>query len=311
MISSSCSRASSTLSESGGFDPLELCELIGAWSQVSLFAAPTMVKRLVEHPAVQRADCDNLRAIVFGGAPMYLADLKTAIARLGFKLAQLYGQGESPMTITGMTRAMIEAAYKAGDDARLRSAGVAQSVVEVRVAGGDDRPVQEGAVGEILCRGDSVMKGYWRNPEATAETLRGGWLHTGDMGSFDAGMYLTLHDRSKDLIITGGANVYPREVEEVLRRHPGANEVSVIGVPDPEWGESVVAYVVAGEGARPNPEELDRLCLDHIARFKRPRHYRFIAALPKSNYGKILKVELRALWAREREARPDPNLKES
>ncbi len=149
--------------------------------------------------------------------------------------------------------------------------------------------------GEILVRGDSVMRGYWRNPEATTAALRGGWLHTGDVGSFDSGGFLTLMDRSKDLIISGGSNIYPREIEEVLLRHPDVAEVSVVGAPDPEWGERVVAFVVGREGGAASHETLDRLCLEHVARFKRPKEYRFVEALPKNNYGKVLKTELRGL----------------
>ena len=139
------------------------------------------------------------------------------------------------------------------------------------------------------------MEGYWDKPEATAETLRGGWLHTGDLGSFDEDGFLTLRDRSKDMIISGGSNIYPREIEEVLLRHPDVVEASVVGRSHPEWGEQVVAFVVARPEAEIANEELDRLCLDHIARFKRPRDYRFVEALPKNNYGKILKTELRRL----------------
>ena len=279
--------------ESGHFDPAEIYELIRRWRHVSMFAAPTMVKRLVEHPAAAHSDTGNLRVIVFGGAPMYVADIKAAIARLGFKLAQLYGQGESPMTITGMTREMIREAFEADDDARLGSAGVPQTVVQVKVVDEHDRARPAGEIGEILVRGDSVMKGYWRNPEATATTLRGGWLHTGDMGVFDEAGFLTLKDRSKDLIISGGSNIYPREVEEVLQRHDGVAEVSVVGAPDSEWGEKVVAFVVPRGADAVSAEALDRLCLDHIARFKRPKEYRFVSRLPKNNYGKILKTELR------------------
>jgi acyl-CoA synthetase (AMP-forming)/AMP-acid ligase II len=186
------------------------------------------------------------------------------------------------MCITGMTRATIEAAHKAGDDAILGSVGTAQTVVEVRTA----------ADGEVLVRGDSVMKGYWRDEEATAKALKEGWLHTGDVGEFDARGYLTLKDRSKDLIISGGSNIYPREVEEVLQRHPGVAEVSVVGAADPEWGESVVAFVVRRDETI-TQEALDALCLDNIARFKRPKRYIFVEALPKNAYGKILKTELR------------------
>lgn len=281
--------------ESGQFDPAEILALLHRWNGLSMFAAPTMVKRLVDAPALRAAPLDALRCIVYGGAPMYVADIKTAIGALGFRLAQLYGQGESPMTITGMTRAMFETAMRDGRDDRLASAGVPQSVVEARVGDADDRPMPMGEVGEILARGEPVMPGYWRNPEASAQTLRNGWLHTGDVGSFDADGYLTLRDRSKDVIISGGSNIYPREVEEVLLRHEAVQEVSVVGAPDAEWGEKVVAFVVCRDGGKAGEGELDRLCLDSIARFKRPKEYRFIDRLPKNNYGKVLKTELRKL----------------
>ncbi len=282
--------------ESTGFDPAEILALIRRWPHLSMFAAPTMVKRLVDHPDAARADVTNLRVIVWGGAPMYVADVHAAIARFGYRFAQLYGQGESPMTITGMTRALLEEAHRAGDDAVLGSAGLAQSVVQVRIGDADDRALPAGESGEILVRGDSVMKGYWRNQEATAAALRGGWLHTGDVGSLDARGFLTHRDRSKDMIISGGSNIYPREIEEVLLGHPGVAECSVIGVPDPEWGESVLAFVVARAGVGVDAAALDALCLANVARFKRPKTYRFVDALPKNAYGKILKTELRA-WA--------------
>jgi long-chain acyl-CoA synthetase len=139
------------------------------------------------------------------------------------------------------------------------------------------------------------MQGYWKNPEATAKALRGGWLHTGDVGAMDAAGFLTLRDRSKDMIISGGSNIYPREIEEVLLRHPAVAECSVVGRPHAEWGEEVVAFVVPRE--KLSGEELDQLCLENIARFKRPREYRFVDALPKNNYGKVLKTELRKLLA--------------
>jgi acyl-CoA synthetase (AMP-forming)/AMP-acid ligase II len=155
----------------------------------------------------------------------------------------------------------------------------------------EDRDLPAGEIGEIVTRSDCVMKGYWKNPDATAKALRGGWLHTGDVGSLDAEGFLTIKDRSKDMIISGGANIYPREIEEVLLRHPAVAECSVVGRPHAEWGEEVVAFVVRKSDVR--TEELDSLCLDNIARFKRPREYRFIEALPKNNYGKVLKTELR------------------
>jgi long-chain acyl-CoA synthetase len=140
-----------------------------------------------------------------------------------------------------------------------------------------------------------VMDGYWQNPEANAETLREGWLHTGDLGSMDDDGLLALRDRSKDMIISGGSNIYPREIEEVLLRHPDVAEASVVGRPHPDWGEEVIAFVVLRPGASVARAELDALCLDHIARFKRPRDYRFAEVLPKNNYGKVLKTELRQL----------------
>ncbi|MFI6450452.1 class I adenylate-forming enzyme family protein [Streptosporangium amethystogenes] len=148
------------------------------------------------------------------------------------------------------------------------------------------------------------MSGYWKDAEATGETLREGWLRTGDVGVLDADGYLTLLDRSKDVIITGGSNVYPREVEEVLQAHPGVAEVSVIGEPDPEWGERVVAFVVSESWASVDGEELDRHCLAHLARFKRPKAYHFLVSLPKNDYGKVLKNTLRRVEP-GRAAHPD------
>jgi long-chain acyl-CoA synthetase len=221
---------------------------------------------------------------------MYVEDALAALDRFGPRLAQIYGQGESPMTITTLSKEDIaDRAHPRWRD-RLGSAGRPYACLEVTVADGDDRPLPAGETGEILCRGEVVMPGYWRNDEATAATMRGGWLHTGDVGAFDAEGYLHLKDRSKDLIISGGSNIYPREVEEVLLTHPAVREVSVIGRADREWGEVVVAYVV-GEAGR---DALDALCLARIARFKRPKDYVFVPALPKNNYGKILKTELRA-----------------
>ncbi len=175
---------------------------------------------------------------------------------------------------------------------RLASVGTPHSVVEVTVRGEDGTVCAPGEVGEICVRGDVVMSGYWNNPEGTAAALRDGWLWTGDLGAFDGDGFLTLKDRSKDLIVSGGSNIYPREVEEVLLAHPGVAEASVVGRPDREWGEVVVAFVVP-RGAAPATAELDRLCLENIARFKRPKEYRFVERLPKNNYGKVVKTELR------------------
>ena len=289
--------AAQVVPESGHFDPAEIYHLIEKLPQVSMFAAPTMVKRLIDHPA--DADTANLRTITYGGGPMYVADAKKAFARLGPKLVQIYGQGESPMTITVLPRGDIADTNHPRYEERLASVGYAQSVCEVRVADENDATLPDGEVGEVLVRGDVIMEGYWNKPDETAAALRGGWLHTGDMGAFDADGYLTLKDRSKDLIISGGSNIYPREIEEVLLRHPDVAEVAVVGRPHAEWGEEVIAFVAPVEGRTVDTAELDRLCLDNIARFKRPKQYRVAASLPKNNYGKIVKRELRGWLEKE------------
>ena len=287
--------------ESGHYDPAETVDLVNRLPGATFFFAPTMVVRLLQSPALDRMNLANLKTIVYGGGPMYVADLLKGLERLGPKFVQIYGQGEAPMTITGLSRAQHMETQHPRYRERLGSAGVARTDVEVRVFDALDRKLPPGEIGEIVCRGDVIMKGYWNNPEATAKTLQGGWLHTGDMGSFDEDGFLTLKDRSKDMIISGGSNIYPREIEEVLLRHPGVLECSVIGRPHPDWGEEVLAYVVAKPESGVSEKSLDRLCLDNIARFKRPKRYRFVDALPKNNYGKVLKTELRE-WAKKEPA---------
>lgn len=268
---------------SGAFDPDEFLDLCEHHPGASAFLAPTMVQRLID---TDRQCPRNLRTIVYGGGPMYVDSLKKALAAFGQVFVQLYGQGEAPMTITGLRRAD----HLSGDDGVLGSVGYARSGVDVAVLRPDGTAADIGEIGEIVCRGDVVMSGYWNNPAATAETLKDGWLHTGDMGSFDARGFLTLRDRSKDVVISGGSNIYPREVEEVLVEHPGVSEAAVVGAPDAEWGEVVVAFVVGAV----EPAELDAHLLQRIARFKRPKRYVFVDALPKNSYGKVLKRELRA-----------------
>jgi long-chain acyl-CoA synthetase len=305
---------------SGGVEPAELFALGRALGPLSTFAAPTIVKRLVDHAEAEGLTPHNCAAafktVVYGGAPMYVADIRRALRVMGPRFVQIYGQGETPMVATALSRAHIADTAHPRYEARLASVGVAQTPVEVCVAGAQGERLRTGeagkvaadvvaevvdeVVGEVLVRGDSVMAGYWRNPEATAQALRDGWLWTGDMGSLDADGFLTLKDRSKDLLISGGSNIYPREVEEVLLTAPGVAEVAVVGAPDPEWGEVVVAFVVPQPAsldgtppAIPTPASLDAHCLQLIARFKRPKRYIFVDALPKNHYGKVLKTELR------------------
>jgi acyl-CoA synthetase (AMP-forming)/AMP-acid ligase II len=280
-----------------GVQSREAVTLIARWPRTTFFFAPTMVNRLVQCSAVKNAELKNLKTIVYGGGPMYLADVRHALEVLGPKLVQIYGQGEAPMTITALPKSTHVPSENPNYLTRLTSVGVARTDVEVRVVNDFDEPLRAGEIGEVVCRGDVVMTGYWRDLQATADTLRGGWLHTGDIGSFDEDGYLTLKDRAHDVIISGGSNIYPREVEEALLAHPGVAEVSVVGRRDPKWGEAVVAFVVAKPDAALTAETLNAACSDRIARFKRPQEYRFVESLPKNNYGKVLKTELRAQLA--------------
>ncbi len=280
---------------SGGFDPAEIFDAARQLGNLHIFAAPTMIKRLVEAARNGGESGEGIKTIVYGGGPMYLADIIEAVDVLGDRFCQIYGQGESPMCITALPRHLVSDRRHPSWQSRLASVGTAQSCVEIRIATEDGEACAVGETGEILVRGAPVMQGYWNNPQATASTLKDGWLWTGDMGVLDEDGFLTLKDRSKDVIISGGTNIYPREVEEALLTHPGVREVSVVGKAEPEWGEVVIAFVCRQDGVRPDAAELDRYCLERIARFKRPKAYHFVDELPKNNYGKVLKTELRKL----------------
>jgi acyl-CoA synthetase (AMP-forming)/AMP-acid ligase II len=274
---------------SGSFDPAEFLDLCEAHANVGAFLAPTMIRRLRVEAERSGRRPKGLRSILYGGGPMYLDEIKKSLATFGPVFQQLYGQGESPMTITALTRADHEGA----DDATLSSVGWTRSGVEVAVVDASGRPLPPGEIGEIVCRGDVVMSGYWNKPEATAAAFLDGWLLTGDMGFMDESGRLTLRDRSKDVIISGGSNIYPREVEDVLLSCPGVAEASVLGARDAEWGEIVVAFVVRDLRSEPVDEAaLNAHCQTHIARFKRPKRYIFVPELPKNSNGKVLKREL-------------------
>ena len=289
--------------ESSGFDADEVLMLARSLRDISMFAAPTMVRRLVDQARTKGSNGDGIRTIVYGGGPMYVADIEEAVAVMGPRFIQIYGQGESPMTITALSRALVADRSHPRWRERLGSVGTAQSCVEVCIGDEDGQRLPAGEPGEVLVRGAPVMLGYWRNPEATTKTIRDGWLWTGDVGSIDDDGFLTLKDRSKDVIISGGTNIYPREVEEALLLHPAIFEVSVVGRPSAKWGEDVVAFVVAKPGANIDIAELDRHCVEHIARFKRPKLYVVEKELPKNNYGKVLKTELRARLVKTADAK--------
>ena len=283
---------------SGGVDPAELFALGEALGPLSTFAAPTIVKRLVDHAEQHGISADTsgrtFKTIVYGGAPMYAADMARALRVMGPRFVQIYGQGETPMVGTALSRRQLADTQRPRWAERMASVGVAQTPVQVRVADAEGRTLPTGEVGEVLIKGDSVMAGYWLDPEASSAAVRDGWLFTGDVGCLDDDGFLTLKDRSKDLIISGGSNIYPREVEEVLLTAPGVADAAVVGAPDAEWGEVVVAFVVAHSAGGVTPETLDAHCLAQMARFKRPKRYVLVDELPKNNYGKVLKTALRA-----------------
>jgi acyl-CoA synthetase (AMP-forming)/AMP-acid ligase II len=285
--------ANQVLPESGGFDPLEINELLVTWPSSGFFFAPTMIVRLLASGAVDGEARANLRTIIYGGGPMYTQDLYQALDVFGPRLIQIYGQGESPMTITYLSKLMHEDKAHPRFTERMSSVGIPRTDVELAVVDENGWLVADNQPGEIIVRGEVVMKGYWENREATAAALKDGWLYTGDVGVIDSDGFLTLKDRTKDMIISGGSNIYPREVEEVLLQHDAVLETSVVGRFHPDWGEEVVAFVVLKPGGKVSKQDLDNFCLENIARFKRPKNYRFLDSLPKNNYGKILKTELR------------------
>jgi long-chain acyl-CoA synthetase len=274
-------------------DPMLVRRALRAFAPLSFFAVPTIVRRLARADVLDPPSIAGIHRIFFGGAPMYVEDLKQALGVFGReRLWHLYGQGESPNTLTHLPPRLFGDPSDADYEERLGSVGIARSGVSLRILRQDGAEAAAGEIGEVVAQGDMLMGGYWNNPEATAQTLRNGWLHTGDLGRLDARGFLTLVDRSKDLIISGGSNIYPREIEEVLLTHPHVEECAVVGLPDLEWGETPIAFIVTTGGA-PEAAELDELCLRHLARYKRPRGYQFVGRLPKNAYGKVLKTELR------------------
>lgn len=281
--------AENIIYDRAGFRPDEVFDFIAARKVTALaFVAPTMIVRLLDSPS--RDDIGSLRGVVYGGATIHLEHIRAAVKRFGPIFHQLYGQGEAPMTIS----CLPGRDHQDADDATLLSAGYVRSGVEVRIVGEDDCDVPPGSDGEICVRGDVVMKGYWRNPKATEAALRGGWLRTGDIGHFDSGGRLRVLDRRHDTIISGGTNIYPKEVEDVIAAHPAVREVIAFGLPDREWGESVAVAIVANDAALDEKTVL-AFCTAHLASFKKPKRVVFMDELPKNAYGKVLRRELREL----------------
>jgi len=282
------------------FDPRIVFETIQRRKVTNIFMAPAMIKRLLLSPEIDSYDLSSLKCINYGGAPILVEDLKAAVKKMGQVFVQLFGQAEAPMTISYLRKEehLLEGTEE--QMKRLTSAGISRTDVEVKIVDEQDNELPTGRMGEIVVRGEVVMKGYWKNLEATAETLRGGWLHTGDLGLMDEKRYVYILDRAKDMIISGGENIYSREIEDVIIKHPAVLEVAVIGVPDEKWGESIKAIVSLREGKKLTEEEIINFCKGYLASYKKPKSVEFIEAIPKNAYGKVLKRELREkYWAGE------------
>jgi acyl-CoA synthetase (AMP-forming)/AMP-acid ligase II len=282
------------------FDAERVVRAIGEGRANSTLAVPAMMSQLLDAAEAIGGARGKLRVLTYGAAPMSVPLLTRAIDVLACDFQQGYGLTESSPTLTLLPPEDHRPDASGKYSERLGSVGREALGVHVRVVDADDNDVPIGEIGEVVARGRNIMEGYWRRPEETAETLRGGWLHTGDLAYADADDYVYLVDRSKDMLVSGGFNVYPREVERQLEEHPWVREVAVVGVPDERWGEVPVAYLVvdearaAGGDLRPEFEEFLR---SRLARYKTPKLYERIDVIPRNASGKILKRELRELAA--------------
>jgi acyl-CoA synthetase (AMP-forming)/AMP-acid ligase II len=277
----------------GQFDPKEVLELLSREKITMCQFVPTMINALLQYPEIERYDLNSLRLIMYAAAPMPVELLKRALGTFKCGFAQFYGQTESGplMTILRPEDHILE-----GSERQLQKLGSAGRPVlsyEIRVVDEEGKDVSVGEVGEIIGRSEAMMKRYWRLPKESSKKLRDGWLHTGDLGKFDEDGYLYIVDRKDDMIISGGVNIYPREIEEVLYQHPSVLEASVIGVPDDYWGEAVKAIIVRKENILVSEEDIIKFCGEHLAGYKKPKSVEFWKELPKSPQGKILKKEIR------------------
>jgi long-chain acyl-CoA synthetase len=267
------------------FDPAEALEIMQREGVTNFYGVPTMYGALLHHPGLEDYDVSTLRICITGGASMPVEVLRGFEEAFGCELLEGYGLSET---------SPVASSNHPGRPRKAGSIGTPLEEVEMKVFDEDDNEVPQGEVGEIVIRGHNVMKGYWQRPDATAEAMRGGWFHTGDMARVDEDGYFFIVDRKKDMIIRGGYNVYPREVEEVLYEHPKIREAAVLGVPHDQWGEEIGAAVVLHEGERLTPEEVSEYVKERIAAYKYPRIVWFMDELPKGPTGKILKREIEA-----------------
>ena len=282
------------------FDPKAALQALQDEKATDIHIVPTHLVGLLEAVRAENYDLTCLERMWYAASPMPVELLRKGIAAFGEVFAQGYGQSESGPDIAILTKEDHRVPDpSSGKKDVLASCGQPCLGVHVRILNENDEDVATGTVGEITVQSKSIMVEYWKRPEDTAKTIINGWLHTGDMGYCDDEGYLYIVDRKKDMIITGGENVFPREVEEVLYRHPDVLEAAVFGVPDPKWVERVHAVIVFREGKQSTPDEIMKFCKDRLAGYKAPRSVEFVAALPKSPQGKILKRELREQYWRE------------
>jgi long-chain acyl-CoA synthetase len=276
----------------GNFDPKEVLALMSRHRITICQFVPTMINTLLQEESIEQYDLSAFRLLLYAAAPMPVSLLKQALKRLNCGFMQFFGQTETgPMTTVLRPEDHLNDS-EAGLQ-RLASCGCSAVHFEVRLVDEQDHEVAPGEVGELTVRGEAITSGYWELPEETAHLLKDGWLHTGDFARQDEEGFIYIVDRKNDMIISGGKNIYPREVEEVLYRHPAVLETTVIGVPDTHWGESVKAIVVAKPGKTTTADELIAFCKEHLASYKKPRTVEFRDILPKSPTGKILKRVLR------------------
>ncbi len=274
------------------FSPLDVVSALSDGGVTRTTLVPAMIQAcLVMVPDVGERDYKRLHTIIYGASPIAADVLRKAIELFRCDFTQGYGMTETTATLTFLSPNDHKLALKDRPELLL-SAGRPLPGTDLRIVDDDDQPVPLGAVGEIVARGDQIMSGYWNLPDASAEALRGGWMHTGDAGILDEEGYLFIQDRVKDMIVSGGENVYPREVENALFEHPAVADVAVIGIPDEKWGEAVHAIVMLREGEDASAEDLVEFCKDRLAGFKRPRSVDFVAALPRNASGKVLKKDL-------------------
>ncbi len=274
------------------FDSKEVVDMIEREKITFALFVPTMVNMLLELPGIEKRDFSTLKIISYGGSSIPVDRLRKAIEVFGCGFVQGYGQTEAAPIMTALRP--VDHVLDGPKSKRLASAGREAVGCEVRIVRPDETDVTPGGeVGEVIGRGDNIMKGYWKQPEATAETLRGGWLHTGDLGWIDEDGYIYIVDRLKDMIISGGENIYPREIEELLYQHPRILEAAVYGVPDPRWGEKVIAAVVPRAGQTMTADEVTEFCKQNLAGYKKPREVQILPVLPRNAAGKVLKTELR------------------